>query len=93
MSDSSDVVIFQADVGDKVVAQMVLPSAQVATLVPTRSDHEVADDIKRRLREALVPVLALMDEARAAGFIPHFSVGTNQLGRSAVTDVKLVREY
>jgi hypothetical protein len=39
----------------------------VAKLVTTKPDAEVAADLKRRMEEALVPALALMDEAAAAG--------------------------
>jgi hypothetical protein len=39
----------------------------VVQLVTTRSDAEIAADLKRRLLEAMRPVLAIFDEAAASG--------------------------
>ena len=36
-------------------------------LVVSKSDKEIADDIKARLKEAMQPVLALFDEAASHG--------------------------
>lgn len=42
-------------------------SEPVVQLIPTRSDAEIAEDLKRRLMESLKPVLEIFDEAAAAG--------------------------
>jgi uncharacterized iron-regulated protein len=39
----------------------------VVQLVTTRSDAEIAEDLKRRLLETMKPVLAIFDEAAASG--------------------------
>jgi hypothetical protein len=39
----------------------------VVQLVPTRSDGEIAADLKRRLLEAFKPVLEIFDEAATSG--------------------------
>lgn len=39
----------------------------VVQLVTTRSDAEIAEDLKRRLLENMKPVLAIFDEAAASG--------------------------
>ena len=39
----------------------------VVQLVTTRSDAEIAEDLKRRLLEAFKPVLEIFDEASASG--------------------------
>ena len=41
-------------------------------LVVTRSDAEIAADIKSRIEEAARPLLDLLDEAQAAGLIVQF---------------------
>ena len=43
------------------------PGGNVAELVPTKPEAEVAADLKRRMEEALAPVCAIMDEAAAKG--------------------------
>lgn len=45
---------------------------EVARLVPTKSDAEIAADIKRRFDEAMIPVTAIMDEAVAQGLVVQF---------------------
>ena len=42
---------------------------QPVALVTTKPDTEVAADFKRRLEETAQPMLAIFDEAVAAGFI------------------------
>jgi hypothetical protein len=39
-------------------------AGEVVKLVTARSDAEIAEDLKRRLVEAMVPVLAIFDEAK-----------------------------
>jgi hypothetical protein len=39
----------------------------VVQLIPTRSEAEIAEDLKRRLIEHMKPVLEIFDEAAASG--------------------------
>jgi hypothetical protein len=43
-------------------------SESIVQLITTRSDAEIAEDLKRRLIEHIKPVLEIFDEAAAAGF-------------------------
>jgi hypothetical protein len=42
-------------------------SEPVVQLVTTKSDAEIAEDLKRRLFESIKPVLEIFDDAAAAG--------------------------
>lgn len=42
-------------------------STQIAHLVTTRSDAEIAADLKKRVEEAMGPVLLLFEEAASHG--------------------------
>jgi hypothetical protein len=42
-------------------------SEPVVQLVTTKSDAEIAEDLKRRLLEQMKPVLEIFDEAAASG--------------------------
>jgi hypothetical protein len=42
-------------------------SEPIVQLIPTRSDAEIAEDLKRRLIEHMKPVLEIFDDAAAAG--------------------------
>lgn len=44
-------------------------SEPVVQLVTTRSDAEIADDLRRRMMEDIRPVLQLFDEAAEAGLV------------------------
>jgi hypothetical protein len=42
-------------------------SEPVVQLITTKSDAEIAEDLKQRLMESIKPVLEIFDEAAAAG--------------------------
>jgi hypothetical protein len=41
----------------------------VVQLIPTRSDAEIAEELKRKLIEHMWPVLEIFDEAAASGLV------------------------
>jgi hypothetical protein len=41
----------------------------VVQLIPTRSDAEIAEELKRKLIEHMRPVLEIFDEAAASGLV------------------------
>ena len=49
-----------------------MSDGEIAKLVTTRPEAEVAADLKRRVEEALAPVCALMDEAATQGLQVQF---------------------
>jgi hypothetical protein len=65
-------------------------------LVPTRSEADIAADIKRKIEEAYVPVCAIMDEAGREGFQVLFDniiyQGPPQM-RHKVNGLRLVKVY
>ena len=44
----------------------------VTKLVPTKSEADIAADLKRRFEEAMVPVLDLFDEAASSGLLIQY---------------------
>lgn len=56
--------------------------ATLVDLPVRRSDAEIAADLRRKMTEALKPVIAVMEEARMSGLtIGWQTIGTDQLGR------------
>lgn len=47
-------------------------SDEVVNLVPTKSDAEVAVELKQKMEEAMKPVCAIMDEAVAHKLVIRF---------------------
>lgn len=67
----------------------------IATLVTTRPESEIALDLKRRAAEALEPLARLMDEAAANGLQitwDNFFVGP-PLMRFHVNNLRVVKNY
>ena len=62
-------------------------------LVPGRPDAEVAADLKNRMQAALIPVLTLMDEATAGGFIAQFQLGMGTFGKNVVQGITLSKQF
>jgi hypothetical protein len=57
-----------------------------------RPEREVAEDLKRRMTEALVPVLALMNEASRQGMLLQWDgLGPNQFGQNVVHGLRVVK--
>lgn len=48
---------------------MSTDAAPVAKLVPTKSDADIAADLKAQITAAMVPVLAIFDEAAKHGLL------------------------
>lgn len=67
----------------------------VTKLVPTRPDAEIAEDLKQRCAEALKPVLAVMDEAKQAGFVIQFDsiMAQAPIYRHTVINLRVAKYY
>jgi hypothetical protein len=59
---------------------------EAINLVPGKSDAEIARDMAARVVAALVPVCAVMDEARKHGFDISFQLGPDWTGRTVVAN-------
>lgn len=66
---------------------------EVARIVPTKPDAEIAADLKKRMVEAYQPVLDLCTEANAAGFEIGINSGMEPLGRHVITVLKVAKVY
>ena len=70
-------------------------SDNVSPFVPPKSEVELAEDIKRRLEAALVPALAIFNEANKAGFVVQWdSIGPPIPGMPArINGLRLVKFF
>jgi hypothetical protein len=55
-------------------------------MVPGKTDVEIAKDLAERVSAALVPVCAILDEARAHGFDVAFRVAPDWKGKMVIAD-------
>lgn len=68
-----------------------MSNTDVAKLIPTRPESELAQDFKRRLIEAHAPLLVLFDEIKAAGLEPAVNVGPGPLGNYVITNLAIMK--
>jgi hypothetical protein len=61
------------------------------TVVPGKTDREIADDIRLRVLDALNLVLAIMDEVNAAGLVIGWRVERNGFGKNVATVIEINR--
>jgi len=66
---------------------------KIISLVPGRTDAELADDFKRRLVDAHEPLLALLDEMREAGFEANIMTAPGPLGKYVIAQLTLFKKY
>lgn len=79
------------DQNEPVGARMGEGLTAVAQLAPGRSDRVYAADLKKRLGEALGPVIEIMNEARDANIILGFGLGRDQFGRTKIDDISAMK--
>lgn len=68
-------------------------SREVATLVPTKSDADVAAEFKKEAETALLGLCQIMDRANRAGFVLQFQLGTVPPGKNIVSTLFLAKHY
>jgi hypothetical protein len=61
----------------------------VVALETGQSDAEKAQDYRARIRAALDPVVAILNEARRDGLVVGFNIGLNQFGLSVLNQVDI----
>jgi hypothetical protein len=60
-------------------------------LVPGKTDKELAADFRRRMLELYAPVMALVDEADAAGLQLSFGSVKGPLGKQVINSLTVVK--
>jgi hypothetical protein len=60
-------------------------------IAPTKSDKELAADLRMKMEYALNAVCEIMREADQTGLQISFNLGRDQYGRQAITALNIVR--
>jgi hypothetical protein len=69
----------------------MIGSENIATIVPGRSDADIASDLRKRLEAALGQVISLMDEGDSSGLHVSFQLGRNNFGMNHINELSIVR--
>lgn len=70
---------------------MTTTDVDIPRLITTRSDRELADDLRRRLVESFGPVIEVMEEASHYGLNVGFSINRDGFGRFRLSDIAIVK--
>ncbi len=70
-----------------------LKMTNVTTLIPTKSDVELAAEFKERLIEVYTPLLKLLDEVDKAGFVCSIGTNKNAFGKQQIVQMIIAKHY
>lgn len=62
-------------------------------LIPTKSDADLAAELKQEIIEAYKPVLAALEKAHRAGFTVQLSCGINCFNQMIITQLIIAKHY
>lgn len=65
----------------------------VINLVPTKSDKELADELRQKIMEVYKPVIEVFTLAKKAGFDINVSTGADGFGEVHLMDIKIFKNY
>ncbi len=65
----------------------------IISIVPGKTDADLAAEFKQRIVEAHEPLLRLFDEIKAAGFEPQVICAPGPLGKHVITNLMLVKKF
>jgi hypothetical protein len=67
--------------------------SELKILSTTKTDAEVAKELRSEFIDAMQPVLALMDRANQHDMLIMFRVGTNQYGKNVLNELNIARHF
>lgn len=69
-----------------------LYAPQVPILVPTKSDADIAAELKKEAEASLLAVCDVLDRANRAGFVISFAIGVIP-GRNVLQNLTVAKHY
>lgn len=65
----------------------------ISTLSTIKGDKEIAEDLRKKLYDALQPIVGLIAEADQNGFEVGFAFGKDAFGKTAIQQIHLSKRY
>ena len=62
-------------------------------LVPTKSDADLAAELKQEIIEAYEPALAALEKASKAGFMVNMNCGKNFFGQMVINELIISKRF
>ena len=70
-----------------------MTEGKVLSIVPGRSDAELAATHRSAVVEALKPVMEAIDRAKADGFVINFALGVDFLGQASISTLTIAKLF
>lgn len=67
--------------------------SNIANLVPTKSDAELAEELKQKVADAYQPFIDLLNEYDRHGLNVQAAVGKNAFGKYQVMQLQVIKVY
>ena len=68
-------------------------NTNVPTLVPTKPERELAQEMKTEMLEAIKPFLDCCTRAKSAGFDTQITIASDMFGRVQVHNLVLIKAF
>lgn len=62
-------------------------------LVPTKSDADIARELKAKIVEASAALCSAFDEAKSHGFVANFNIGPDWTGSHKILNLELLKKF
>lgn len=67
--------------------------AEPLSIVPTKTDKEIAEELRAKLADALTKVCAVFDDAVAAGFGAQYKIGPDYRRKHIITEIIITKQF
>lgn len=65
----------------------------ITTLVPTKSDKEFAEELKKEIVDTFSDLLKVLDKAKANNFDVRFSISPNAFGKMHISELTIFKTF
>ena len=81
------------EVGKDDEVRILTNNSNIKTLVPGKSDAQLAAEFKLQIVEAYEPILAVLGEITKAGFVAQIQVGPDAFGKPHISALQIYKNY
>jgi len=68
-------------------------TADPIQLIPTKSDADLAAEIKKEVRAKILDICKVLDDARDKGFVINFGLGLDAFNHQIITTLTVAKHY
>lgn len=73
--------------------RLIMSDNKIATLVPGKSDQEIANELKKKIIAAYEPLCQIADECNDNGMAMQVTIGPNAFGKFVIQSLQVIKVY